>query len=191
VFDEAEKDACFGRGAMETIRARPGAWLSLAPGKLAGTFDYNGYAPWYLHASNPEAFPVVAKVAAAAAETGLERAALVGALVWAARGVEEETRRRRRARRGVAVIGAVFAVTLHAWIGYAAFVVAACLRGRALARGPVLSGAAVGVVAVTMATHAAFFGLGRYATVVFPLVTALGALALGRRSPGGDHSARG
>jgi hypothetical protein len=184
VFDEAEKDACFGRGAMETIRARPGAWISLAPGKLAGTFDYNGYAPWYLHASNPAAFPLPAKVAAAAAETVLERLALLGALAWAAQGVEEETRRRRISRRGVAAVGAVFAVTLHAWIGYAAFVATACLRGRALPRGPVLGGAAVVVVAATMATHAVFFGLGRYATVVFPLVTALGALALGRRYPG-------
>ncbi len=46
-----------------------------------------------------------------------------------------------------------------------------------------LGGVAAGVVAATMATHAVFFGLGRYAMVVFPLVTALGALALEKRSP--------
>ena len=184
VFDEAEKDACFGGAARRMILERPAAWLALAPGKLGGTFDYSGAAPWYLHASNPGAFPLAAKAVAGAAETLLERAALLGALVWAARarhGAPGEPGALQMARRGVAVLGVLFAVTLHAWIGYGAFVLAAMARGLPLWRGPVLGGAAVAVVAATMATHAAFFGLGRHALVVFPLVTALLPLAFGRR----------
>jgi len=179
VFDEAEKDACFGREARRMIREHPGAWLALAPGKLAGTFDYAGAAPWYLHASNPDAFPRAAKLALGATETLFERLALLGALAWAARRrAPEETRGRWVARRGVALVGALFAVTLHAWIGYLAFAVAALLQGRSLGKGPVLGGAAVGVVLATMATHAVFFGLGRYSMVVFPLLTALAPMAL-------------
>jgi hypothetical protein len=41
----------------------------------------------------------------------------------------------------------------------------------------VLGGAAAAVVLATMATHAAFFGLGRYSMVVFPLLTALAGAA--------------
>jgi hypothetical protein len=185
VFDEAEKDACFGREARAMILEHPGAWLALAPGKLGGTFDYGGAAPWYLHASNPEAFPLAAKVTLGVAETLLERVALLGALVWAARRLApDEPRGRWRWRAGVALVGAVFAVTLHAWIAYGAFVVAAMLRGRSLVKGPVLGGAAAAVVLATMATHAAYFGLGRHSMVVFPLVTALLPMAFRGRSTG-------
>jgi 4-amino-4-deoxy-L-arabinose transferase-like glycosyltransferase len=185
VFDEAEKDACFSRAGGRILREHPAAWLALAPGKLAGTFDYSGAAPWYLHASNPAAFPYAAKVALGAAETLLERVALLGALAWAARRMPSpEPRGLRSARIGVALLGAVFAVTLHAWIGYAAFAMAAILRGRSLWKGPVLGGTAVVVLASTMAIHAAFFGLGRYAIVVFPLITALAPMALARSARG-------
>jgi hypothetical protein len=185
VFGEAEKDACLSREARRIILAHPLDWLALAPAKLAGTFDYTGAAPWYLHESNPVAFPRAAKLALGAAETLVERLALLGALVWAARApVPAESRGRRGARRLVTQVGALFALTLHAWIGYAALVVAALLRGRALWRGPVLGGAAVLVVAATMGTHAVFFGLGRYSMVVFPLLTALAPLALARGGRG-------
>jgi 4-amino-4-deoxy-L-arabinose transferase-like glycosyltransferase len=185
VFDEAEKDACFGREAGRMILERPAAWLALAPGKLAGTFDYTGAAPWYLHASNPAAFPYPVKVALGAVETLFERVALLGVLAWAARGASPaEPRGRRRARVAVALVGALFAVTLHAWIGYAAFAIAALLRGRSLWRGPVLGGAAVLVLAATMVTHAVFFGLARYSMVVFPLLTALAPMALARARDG-------
>jgi hypothetical protein len=44
----------------------------------------------------------------------------------------------------------------------------------------VLASSAALVLAATMATHAAFFGAGRYSLVVFPLLTALAPLALQR-----------
>lgn len=182
VYDEAEKDQCFGRAAQGYIAAHPLTWLGLAPRKLAATFDYAGAAGWYLNASNAEAFPYRAKVALGVVETLFERVVLLLALAAMARRPAEEPRRRRHARLAVAAVGAISALTLHAWIGYAALVIAALLRGRSLLRGPVLLPVTAATVAATMATHAAFFGAGRYSLVVFPLVSALAALAF-RRSP--------
>ncbi len=145
VFDEAEKDACFGREARRYILDHPAAWLALAPRKLAATFDYAGAAPYYLHAANPVAFPWRAKQALGAVETLFERVALLGALVWAARRQEGEQERAavRWARVAVAVVGGAFAFTLHAWVAYAALVVAALLRGRSLWKGPVLGSSTI------------------------------------------------
>jgi hypothetical protein len=178
VYDEAEKDRCFGRAAQGFIAAHPLAWIGLVPRKLAATFDYAGAAGWYLHASNAEAFTERAKVGLGAVETLFERVVLVLALAaMARRPGGEEPPLRRRARLAVALLGVAFSLTLHAWIGFAALVVVALLRGRALLRGPVLFGATAATVAATMAVHAAFFGAGRYSLVVFPLVSALAALA--------------
>jgi 4-amino-4-deoxy-L-arabinose transferase-like glycosyltransferase len=193
VYDEAEKDRCFGRAAQGYIAAHPLAWVGLAPRKLAATFDYAGAAGWYLHASNAEAFPDRAKVALGAVETLFERVVLVLALAGMARrpGLPggEEPRRRRLARLAVAVVGAVSALTLHAWIAYVALVVVALLRGRSLWRGPVLFGATAATVAATIATHAVFFGAGRYSLVVFPLVAALAALAFAPTPSGAGEDA--
>jgi hypothetical protein len=53
----------------------------------------------------------------------------------------------------------------------------ALMRGRRLWLGPVLPAAAIVVLLATAATHAVFFGAGRYALVVFPLLSALAPLA--------------
>jgi 4-amino-4-deoxy-L-arabinose transferase-like glycosyltransferase len=55
VWDEAEKDVCFGDAARRRIAGAPLAWIARAPAKLAMTFDYFGAGPWYLHASGPAA----------------------------------------------------------------------------------------------------------------------------------------
>jgi len=49
VFQEAEKDACFGRAGGRRIRQAPGPWLSLLPAKWRATFDYTGAAASHLH----------------------------------------------------------------------------------------------------------------------------------------------
>ena len=77
VFDEAEKDVCFGRAARRIVLERPGPWLALAPKKLAMTFDYAGAGGWYLHAASPPAFPERAKVTLGAIETVFERLLLL------------------------------------------------------------------------------------------------------------------
>jgi 4-amino-4-deoxy-L-arabinose transferase-like glycosyltransferase len=180
VFDEAQKDVCFGHEARRYIEDHPAAWLSLVPRKLAATFDYSGAAPWYLHEANREAFPWPAKLALARAETVYEILALLFALGWSVRAVSpDEPAVPRRARLVVAVASVVVAAWLqHPWVAYQGLVVAALLRGRSLWTGPVLASSAITVLLATTVTHAVFFGAGRYALVVFPLLTALGALAL-------------
>jgi hypothetical protein len=180
VFDEAQKDVCFGREARRYVREHPAAWISLVPRKLAATFDYAGAAPWYLHDANPAAFPWERKLALGRGETAYEILALLFALGWAAKqAAPDEPPLRRRARLLLALAGVALAWRFqHPWLAYAALLAAALLRGRSLWKGPVLPSSAIAVLAATAATHAVFFGSGRYALVVFPLLTALGALAL-------------
>ena len=118
VFDEAQKDVCFGREARRYIREHPAAWVALAPRKLAATFDYAGAAPWYLHEANAAAFPYADKEKLGALETLYERAALLLCLVWAARRArEDEPPALRWTRVAVAAVGGAFVFTLHAWVG--------------------------------------------------------------------------
>jgi 4-amino-4-deoxy-L-arabinose transferase-like glycosyltransferase len=170
VWDEAQKDVCFERAARAVIANAPVAWLARMPAKLAATFDYIGAAPWYLHLSNAGAFGERAKVVHGGIETVVTRLLLLAALSGAARFEGP----RRRARVGVALAGAIAALTLHAWLGYAALAVATALLGaRALARAPLLLPYTAALIAATAATHAAFFGAGRYGLVVLPFVGAL------------------
>ena len=67
------------------------------------------------------------------------------------------------------------------WIGYLVLVLVAAVRGRALWTGPVLPAATVAALGLTMATHAVFFGGGRYSLVLFPLLAALAATGFGSR----------
>lgn len=180
VFDEAQKDVCFGRAARGWIAQHPGAWIGLVPRKLAATFDYAGAAPWYLHDANRERFPYEAKVRLGTVETLFERVVLLCALLWAARRASPDEGNVRYARAAVAAVGAVFAFLLHGWVAYAALVVVALMRGRAFLRGPVLASATVAVLLATIAIHAVFFGAGRYSLVVFPLLTALAPLCVVR-----------
>lgn len=186
VFDEAQKDVCFGREARRYIREHPLGWAALAPRKLAATFDYSGAAPWYLHEANPAAFPWQAKLRLAQVETVFERLALLFALLWAARRTAEDEGPLRFGRAAVAACGGVFAFLTHGYVAHLALLLAGALRGRGLARGPVLPAAALLVLGATLLTHAVFFGAGRYSLVVFPLLTALAPLAAASVRPSPD-----
>ena len=231
VFDEAEKDVCFGGAARRYIAEHPGKWLSLVPKKLAATFDYAGAGGWYLHAASPQAFSDDAKTAVGALETVFERVMLILALLVSARrswrwvgaptsyGALRAFFVRRAQRRaagdgdgavataghgsaeeaglagapssatavpilGIVAIGLVFSLMLHAWVAYVAL-------GAALALGlfardarqneAILPAIAAAVLLSLAATHAVFFGAGRYSLVAFPFVTAVAALALSTR----------
>lgn len=170
VFHEAKKDDCFGRAAMGVVRAHPGAWLARAPAKLRQTFDYFGAAPWYLHTANPERFPYRAKLALGAIETLASRLLLAAALV----AVAKLPGPRQRARWIVVGVGLVACVLVPGALGYLACALAALLLGRrALEAAPVVVPATAAVILATAATHAVFFGAGRYGLVVVPFVTAL------------------
>jgi 4-amino-4-deoxy-L-arabinose transferase-like glycosyltransferase len=177
VWDEAEKDECFERAALHVIAQNPGAWLERAPSKVAMTLDYFGAAPWYLNASNDVAFGLRSKTVLASVETLVSRLLLLGALGACAGFVGPRT----SARRVTALIGALAALTLPAWIGYLAIVVCVALLGwRAIARMPLVVPACAAVIVATLLVHSVFFGSGRYGLVVTPFVAALAFV--GRRT---------
>ncbi len=179
VWSESQKDVCFERAARAEIANEPRAWIAKMPAKLAATLDYFGAAPWYLHASNANAFPDRAKTTLGAVETVVARLFLLAALLR----VVMLTGPRIWARRGVAAAGAIAAVSVHAWIGYVALVVAIALLGRRrLAELPLLVPWTAVIVAATALTHAVFFGAGRYGLVVVPFVTALALLGRTERA---------
>ncbi len=184
VWAEAAKDSCFEQIARSTIAAAPWRWLGRVPSKLAATFDYIGAAPWYLHLSNPAAFDAQDKVVLGVIETVTTRALLLLAL----RAVARLDARRRTPRQVVAAAGALFTVTLHAWVGYVSLVVCLALLGRRmLARAPVVLSFAGSVVLATALTHAVFFGAGRYGLVTLPFVALVALLPKGALRASAGH----
>lgn len=210
VFDEAEKDVCFGAAARRLIAERPGPWLALVPKKLAATFDYAGAGGWYLHAANAEAFSDRAKRTLGTFEIVFERALLLLALLVSVRAPFARLRARGWTVRAIpprdlamlllATAGMITACMRHAWIAHVVLGVlllagawtiapppsepagAAPARGdTATPGGTVLPLAAAAVLLSLALTHAAFFGAGRYSLVAFPFVTAVAALAFDRR----------
>ncbi len=170
VWDEAGKDACFGRAAWLEIGRAPLTWLRRAPAKVAMTLDYFAAAPSYLHSSNGAAFDDRAKIALVALETAVCRIFLLGAVVATA-SLEGA---RTRLRKGIALLGTIAALTAHAWLGYAAIPVCLALAGwRSVLRAPLIVPLTASAIVATVLIHAVFFGAGRYGLVVAPLVAGL------------------
>jgi len=179
VFDEAGKDRCYGEAAVQIIRQHPVAWLALAPRKLAATFGRAGAGAWYLAEANPRAMGPGGKRVLEILSTLVERGLLLAALAWAA-GIRDRTgdRRFRGFRGAVAALGAIFALTTSAWVAYLALLVAGVLRrDRSVAA---LAG--LSVLATTALVHVVFFGAGRYALVVVPIMCGLACLPWNKRS---------
>lgn len=178
VFQEAAKDDCFGREAVKVIAAHPWAWALRMPAKLRVTFDYFGAAPWYLHTANASYFSYRAKVALGAVETLVSRLLLAAALIAILRA---PTRRPSLswAKRGTVAIGLVSCVLVPGTVGYLALalaIVSATVDDALCETGDELSALlpfTAAVILATAATHAVFFGAGRYGIVVVPFVTAV------------------
>jgi 4-amino-4-deoxy-L-arabinose transferase-like glycosyltransferase len=186
VFDEAQKDRCFEEAARARIASDPLRWLAKAKRKLGVTFDYFGGAPWYLHESNPVAFPHAAKVWLGVLETVASRAFLLGAIVVAAmRGAASRGEALRHAFAAVAVVAIAFALTPHATsaaYGLLALLLLVAAARRQWRPDEMLLPWTAFVILATAVTHAAFFGAGRYGLVVAPFVAAVSLLGA-RRSP--------
>ena len=177
VWDEADKDACFVNEARRLIAREPGRWLGLVPAKLAATFDYAGAPGFYLHQSNAAAFGADAKRLLGIVEIAFERLAYLSALALAALAAGPW----RRARQVMAAVSGALLFQTHAYVAVLGLVVTLGMRRKDLFEGPSLGGATFLTLLTTAATHAVFFGSGRYSMVVFPLVTA-SALCYGRVS---------
>jgi 4-amino-4-deoxy-L-arabinose transferase-like glycosyltransferase len=177
VWDEAQKDTCFEHAARAEIAAHPWRWIAKAPRKLAVTFDIFAAGPWYLHQSNASAFDDRAEWRWGAVETLASRLLLALALLAAAPLVPlRRSLPHVRAspalvvRCALGVAGIVFAFVETAWPAYALLGIVCLWRGEGEERSPLRVATGV-VVLVTMATHAAFFGAGRYGLLVVPFVT--------------------
>lgn len=190
VFEEAAKDACFGREATRAIARDPARWLARVPAKLRATFDYFGAAPWYLHTANAERFPWRAKVVLASIETLGSRLLLAAALVSV--GLlrpARDTKARTRTRKAVVGVGLVACVLVPGAIAYLALGVAILALGRRnLRSAPLLLPFTAALIFATAATHAVFFGAGRYGIVVVPFVAALAFLRLPRGEVGPNEA---
>jgi hypothetical protein len=170
VWSEAAKDACFGRVAKEAIVADPVGFWRRMPSKWAVTLDYFGAAPWYLHASNGEAFPYRAKEVLGTLETVVARLALVLALVAGA----QTPGQRRRLRMVLAGVGVLFACQVHGYPAYALLAVQVLLLGvEELGQASPLLPFTAATILATFAVHGVFFGAGRYGLMVAPLVMAM------------------
>jgi len=174
VWDEAGKDACFERAARREIAEAPGAWLAKIPKKLSITFDIFAAGPYYLHRSNPRVLDVDATVITGAVETFASRLLLALALVSCAPLFRLRVSRKNWAgtapRFASALVGVGFTFVRTAWPAYAILAAMCFVRGRGERRSVVRTVAGV-VVGATMATHAVFFGAGRYGLLVVPFVS--------------------
>jgi 4-amino-4-deoxy-L-arabinose transferase-like glycosyltransferase len=165
VFGEAEKDRCFGHAGLSYIRGNLAGFLSLVPRKLSLSFDYFGAPGHYLHASNPSELDDKRKLELGVVETVWERVVLLLAISQAA----WLGRTRRRLRLAIGGASAICAVLRAGWLGYLGFVVTVALSGKELLKRP-LAAVSASLVLATAATHALFFGAGRYGFVCAALL---------------------
>jgi len=169
VFQEAEKDACFGAAGIERIGASPVDWLLLVPSKLGTTFNYATPAASYLGGSNSQEFSSGSQTLLGGLELLSTRVVMAAAIlaIW-------RRRSRRRLTDSIAGLGLVALITPWAWLGALCLAVLGNFGGSRLAQ---LTGSTVGLTAVT---HAVFFGAPRYAMVCLPLMIALAAWSFTR-----------
>jgi hypothetical protein len=123
-----------------------------------------------LHTANASAFSDRAKTILGWIETPVVRLLLAGAIVAGMRAPG----RARKARLVLGAMGLLACFLVAGTIGYLACAIIVLLLGaQTLSRAPVVVSLAPIVVLATAATHAVFFGSGRYGLVVLPFVTAL------------------
>lgn len=178
VFEEADKDACFGRAALLVIRDEPLTWLSLMPAKLRATFDYPAAPAHYLYMSNAQAFDDEWRDRLGVIETFWQRGIMalgLFALAWRLGSSQPW-------RRVVAVLGILSLLTISAVPAVLAFLVlSAALRRGLVSQLPVAM--AAWSLAATALMHAVFFGAGRYSLVVSYLMAAVAGAIFTPRGP--------
>jgi hypothetical protein len=150
------------------------------------TFDYSGAPGWYLHEANPTLFTARHKWWLGAIETVYERFLLMLAwfgllpLVAGTRAGPWGASLRGRLGRGALCGAILLAATPYGWLSVLLGLAGVGLRPTALLRPPVLAGAFCCTVFTVALVHAVFFGAGRYALPLFPLVAAAAALGAAR-----------
>lgn len=184
VYDEGEKDRCFGQAGVERIAENPAAWLALAPRKLGMTFDYGTASAHYLSASNGALVGERETIAIGGAELLGQRVLLLFAIAALACAAGS----RPRARGVVGLLAAIAALSPAGYLAWLGLVALALLLGRALLRHPPALVMAASVLATAL-IHAVFFGASRYALVCLPPLAALAGSLWPARAPAAEAAA--
>jgi len=186
VTGQVQQDDCWAQIGWKHIKAAPFHWLSLAPKKLAQTFDHESFAVEYLHEADPSSWPEDRRQAARNLLTAAHLALLVAAALSV---VSLPIGLKKNEQLWQAALFALLGVlTLYGasqdehpfhWLMIAApFAAALPLPGRpelgALGR------MAMATIATTALTHVIFFGEDRYHLFLSPLLCILAAAALRR-----------
>ena len=185
VFQEAAKDTCFGAAGMRRIRDDPFRWLSLLPAKLRATLDHTAAAADHLVEAG--ALTAERKRWLSIPEFAFQRIEYLFALLgaWSCSRKEGSATHRTSflglrswdwGAHLLLAIGAAGFLGLGATWGWLACILLFAWAKRALDA----VGLGVGVfgVAITMVVHGGFFGAGRYALPIIPLVAPLAALGV-------------
>ncbi|MES1185869.1 MAG: glycosyltransferase family 39 protein [Myxococcales bacterium] len=185
VTGQVQQDDCWAQVGWRKIKEAPGHWLSLAPKKLAQTFDHESFAVEYVHEADPGAWPDERREAA----RGLLTTTHLGLLAAAALSVVALPLGRLKRDEQYWQIGLLVLISGLIFYGIAdeqhpfhwLTVVAPLLAFLPVPGRPYLG--AVGrmvmaTVLVTALTHVVFFGEDRYHLFLSPLLCVLAAAAL-------------
>lgn len=181
VFEEAQKDACFGEAAVRRIVERPGVWVGLVPSKWGATFDYPAAPAHYLRMSNPTLFSHEDEQRLVTLETVFSRCLLALSLL----GFVGLPGPARRLRVLLGVCGLTSMVSPFAWPAVLCLLALGAIQWRVLTKARPL-GVALSALALTALIHAVFFGAGRYALVggyLAGLLAIAGSAKLGQPPP--------
>lgn len=196
VTGQVQQDDCWAEVGWRKIKESPWRWLSLAPKKLAQTFNHESFAIEYVREADPGAWPEQRRQAA----RGLLTTAHLGLLAAAALSVVAMPLGRLRREEQYWQIGLLLLLAGLIFYGIAddqhpfhwLVVLAPALAFAPLPGRPELGAAgrmAMAAILLTALTHVIFFGEDRYHLFVSPLLCLLAAAALlpAARSP--DKSA--
>jgi 4-amino-4-deoxy-L-arabinose transferase-like glycosyltransferase len=185
VTGQVQQDDCWAHVGWRKIASAPGHWLSLAPKKLAQTFDHESFAIEYVHEADRDAWTEPRREAA----RGLLTLAHLAILAAAALSVVASPLGRLRANEQYWQIGSLVALAVLIFYGIAnvehpfhwLVLLAPVAAFSPIPGHPYLG--AVGrlswfTVAATALTHVAFFGEDRYHLFLSPLFCLLAAGAL-------------
>jgi hypothetical protein len=187
VTGQVQQDRCWMDTGLAHIASEPGRWLSLAPKKLAHTFDHESFPIGYLSEASPAEWPEARR------ERG--RTVLGDAhrfLLWLAALAAVPLPGLARDRKNLLAWAALLLVVALGIVGVASdthpfwpLALAATLLPALPLSPPSRPGGAVAFMAVLLGTVAAvsvvFFGEDRYHMVASPALCLLAACALRRR----------
>ncbi len=185
VTGQVQQDDCWASVGWQKIVNDPAHWLSLAPKKLAQTFNHESFAIEYLGEADPGVWPDTRRVAA----RSLLSATHLGLLAAAALSIVALPLGRLRREEQYWQIGLLLVLSALIFYGVAdqthpfhwLVLVVPAVAFLPLPGRPFLGAGgriAMATLAITALTHVLFFGEDRYHLFLSPLVCLLAASAL-------------